>query len=65
MDATEATTETSPPDTPPGFGEPDPAEDPNRYPYATWSPWAAVGGSVAALILGVMLALPVIWAAGN
>jgi membrane protease YdiL (CAAX protease family) len=65
MDATEATTETSPPDTPPGFGEPDPAEDPNRYPYATWSPWAAVGGSVAALILGVMLALPVIWAAGS
>lgn len=65
MDATEATTETSPPDMPPGFGEPDPAEDPNSYPYATWSPWAAVGGSVAALILGVMLALPVIWAAGN
>lgn len=65
MNATEATEENRPPGLPPGFGEPDPAEDPNTYPYATWGPWAAIGGSVAALILGVMFALPVIWAAGG
>lgn len=46
-------------------GEPGPADDPNRYPFATWSPWIAVGGSVAALVLGVMLAMPVILAAGG
>lgn len=50
---------------PAGFGQPDPAEDPNHYPYATWSPWIAIGGSVSALILGVLLALPVLWAAGG
>ena len=65
MDLTPASTEPVPSDRPPGFGEPDPAEDPNRYPYATWSPWIAIGGSVAALILGIMFALPIIWAAGG
>ncbi len=65
MDLTEATPHQEPSDQPVGFGEPDPAEDPNRYPFATWSPWIAIGGSVAALILGVMLALPIIWAAGG
>jgi len=50
---------------PAAFGQPDPSEDPNHYPYATWSPWIAIGGSVSALILGVLLALPVLWAAGG
>ncbi len=65
MDANEAPTNPLPPDQPVPFGQPDPAEDPNRYPFATWSPWIAIGGSVAALILGVMLALPIILAAGS
>jgi membrane protease YdiL (CAAX protease family) len=50
------------PPSPPGTDLP---EDPSRYPYATWGPWVAVGGAIAALILGLMLALPVVWAAGN
>jgi membrane protease YdiL (CAAX protease family) len=50
---------------PVGFGQPDPAEDPDRFPYATWSAWAAFGGAVAALILGIMFALPILWAAGG
>ena len=50
------------PPSPPGV---DPPEDPNRYPYATWGPWIAIGGAVAALILGLMLALPIIFAAGG
>ena len=40
-------------------------DDPNRFPYATWSPWIAFGGAVSALILGLMLALPILWAAGG
>ena len=50
------------PASPPGV---DPPEDPNRFPFATWSPWIAVGGAVAALILGVMLALPVLALTGG
>ncbi len=50
------------PASPPGV---DPPEDSGRYPYATWSPWIAVGGAIAALVLGLMLALPVIWAVGG
>jgi membrane protease YdiL (CAAX protease family) len=44
------------PPSPPGM---DPPEDPNRFPYATWSPWISVGGAIAALVVGVVLALPV------
>ena len=65
MDAVETPTDSLPPEPPAGPGEPDPARDPNRYPFATWSPWIAIGGSVAALILGVMFALPIIWGAGG
>lgn len=63
------TTESAATPEPPGggipFGEPDPAEDPDRFPFATWSPWIALGGAISALILGLMLALPIIWAAGG
>ena len=50
------------PPSPPGV---DPPEDPGKYPFATWSPWVAIGGAVAALIFGVMLALPVDVVAGG
>lgn len=50
---------------PGGFGLPDPAEDPDRFPFATWSPWLAFGGTLAALLLGLLLALPILFAAGG
>lgn len=39
-----------------------PAETPetDRFPYATWGPWLAIGATVGALIVGVLLALPFI-----
>jgi len=36
-----------------------------RFPYATWNPWIAIGGAVAALFLGTLLALPVVWTSGG
>ncbi len=33
---------------------------PDRYPWATWGPWAAIGGTLVALILGLVLALPIL-----
>lgn len=34
--------------------------DPGRYPWATWGPWVAIGGTLAALVLGLVLALPIL-----
>jgi membrane protease YdiL (CAAX protease family) len=66
MDSDQTAAEPEPPTgLPVGFGQSDPAEDPDRFPYATWTPWVAFGGAIAALILGIMLALPVLWAAGG
>jgi len=31
----------------------------DRFPYATWGPWIAIGGTVAALIAGLVLSLPI------
>ncbi len=30
------------------------------YPWATWGPWAAIGATLAALVLGLVLALPIL-----
>jgi membrane protease YdiL (CAAX protease family) len=40
----------------------EPAGDPGRtsYPFATWSPWLALGGAVLALIVGGVISLPFI-----
>lgn len=65
MDPTDAKPQTDPDSQTIPFGQPDPAEDPGRYPYATWSPWIAIGGSVLALVVGLLLALPIIFAAGG
>lgn len=65
MDSGQAPEDPISTDRPAGYGTPGPATDPDSYPFATWSPWVAIGGSVAALILGMMLALPFIWAAGG
>lgn len=37
-----------------------PEPDPNRYPYATWSPWIGVGGAIMALIAGLLFAIPIL-----
>jgi len=67
MDSEKTPPEALPPNSglPIPFGEPDPAEDPNRFPYATWSPWVAFGGAIGALILGLLLAMPILFAAGG
>ncbi len=46
------------PESSPNRSDGRPAAD--RYPWATWGPWAALGGTVAALILGLVLALPIL-----
>lgn len=55
MEATEPAEETGPAEEPVV-----PAVGPGRYPYATWSPWIALGGTILALIIGLILSLPVV-----
>jgi membrane protease YdiL (CAAX protease family) len=40
--------------------EPEIERDPGLFPFATWGPWKALGGVVAALIVGLMISLPFI-----
>ncbi|MDQ2701099.1 MAG: CPBP family intramembrane metalloprotease, partial [Actinomycetota bacterium] len=46
---------------------PEPAEAPDGggFPYATWGPWLAIGTTLAALIAGLLLSLPIILADGG
>lgn len=44
---------------------PGPVPPPTEYPYATWGAWLAIGGAIMSLILGVVLAIPILAVVGG
>jgi len=45
---------------PEGAAGPGGRVEPDRHPRATWGPWVAIGGTLTALVLGLVLALPIL-----
>lgn len=60
MDERQQVTDPGPETTPDGVAGPRLPAGTDGYPWATWGPWAAVGATLAALILGLVLALPIL-----
>lgn len=48
------------PPAPPAEATPPGTPDEQGFPYATWGPWVAIGATVGALLVGVLIALPFI-----